>query len=186
MSHCIAFQTPCSRFYHSCSGTIAHSSHLLSHTYTHTLYSAEESQRLLGVVDQDLDSEEETVFEIHPPPTASLPPMAPPLTASLPPTAPPLTASLPPTAPPSTAQLYNDPTMPATISTGLTQYPHSDMSLLPPPPDYTAAPMVPPKYTPRPGTALPVNIQMDGRLVAATLMQDVCTHAYTHTHTQSV
>ncbi len=139
---------------------------MYTHTHTYNTHihtrTAEESRRLLGVVDQDQDSEEETVYEM--PPTASLPPTAP-----------------PPTAPLSPAPLYSDPTMPATLATGPT-FPQTSVwpSTLPPPPDYTpdytmhsAAPMVPPKYTPMAGTALPVNIQMDGRLVPATLMQDV-------------
>ena len=103
------------------------------------------------MVDQDQESgDEETLFE--PPPQH--PPLAP-------------------------MPVYNDST-PATIATGPstdmpTMFPPTDTSVLPPPPDYSLhdAPNVPPKYTPMAGAALPVNIQMDGRLVPATMMQDV-------------
>ncbi len=126
----------------------------------------EENQRLLGVVyeDQESEDDEQIVYEIPPP--------APPSAPQRPP--------MPPSAP---TPLYTDPT-PATIATGQSGdtsgavFQPADTSVLPPPPDYSmhAAPMVgmvPPKYTPMAGAAVPVNIQMDGRLVPATLMQDV-------------
>lgn len=120
------------------------------------------------MVDQDQDSEEEeTLFQAQPPP---------------PPTAPTI-----PVVPSGPTPMYNDPN-PATTAvgqsvdttTGAMLHP-VNTTVLPPPPEYSmhANPsMVPPKYTPIPGTAMPVNIQMDGRLVPATLMQDVRNFAY--------
>ena len=123
----------------------------------------EESQRLLGVADQDQGSEDEQ----------PVPFLTPPEQPSLP-TAPPQSSTFIPTP------VYNDST-PATLnSTSATVpdesvFPSTDLGSLPPPPDYSLhAPMMPPKYTPQAGSeALPVNVHLDGRLVPATLMQDV-------------
>lgn len=110
---------------------------------------------MLGVVDQDEDTGDER------------PSLIPTLSADQ--------LSLP-TSPPSVTFLpsseYNGST-PAILNSASV----CNEASLPPPPDYSShsVPVLPPKYTPLPGSgaSFPVNVHLEGRLVPATLMQDV-------------